>query len=112
VLSNANAEVSVFVRQQSRDVSGALITKWACSAHKAACYIQTNTAAENVRAGGERSVFAGIAEFPIYIDVTQGDRLVWDTRTLQVDASHRVYRNGDFADRYRVEWSEVRNAGA
>lgn len=111
MLSNSNAEVSVFVRVQTRDAAGALTTRWACSAHKAACYIQTNTASENVRAGSERTAFAGVAEFPHYIAVLQGDRIVWNGRTLQVDACHEVYRVGDIADRYRVEWSEVTNAG-
>lgn len=112
MLSNSNAEVSVYVRVQTRDDAGALITKWACSAYKAPCYIQTNSAAENVRAGGERTAFSGVAEFPVFISVTQSDRIVWNGRTLQVDACHEVFKVDGISDRYRVEWSEVTNAGA
>lgn len=111
MLAGSNAEIQIFTRSQTRDASGSLITSWVCSAHKVAAMMQTNSGAENVRAGAERSDFRGTGEVAAYIDVAQGDRIVWAGRTLQVDAAHTVYRFGDIPDRNRFEWSEVTGAG-
>lgn len=111
MLEMSNAEVQIFVRQQSKDAAGGMVTKWVCSAHKVPVYIQTNTAAENVRGGAERTDFRGMAMVPGYITVNAGDRIKWGGRTLQVDAAHEVYAVADVVDRYQVEWSEVTGAG-
>lgn len=111
MISGWNAEVQLFNRVQSADSAGGLTTAWAATSHNCPAYMQTNTAAETVKAGGERSDFSGTAFFPGFITVNQGDRIVWAGRTLQVDAAHVTYRVKGFADFVKVEWSEVTNAG-
>lgn len=111
MLSGSNAEVTVYTRSESADASGSRVTKWAATAYNAACYIQTNSGSENAGTGAERTDFRGVARFPAYISVGQGDRIVWGGRTLQVDACHAVYRVADWVDYYHVEWSGATNAG-
>lgn len=111
MLSASNAEVQVFTRSETVDSAGSRLTAWLAVAHNVPAYMQTNSAAENNAAGGERSKFSGIARLPGYFEVDQGDRIVWAGRTLQIDAAHTVYRVAGIPDFVHAEWSEVTDAG-
>lgn len=111
LVSAVNATVEIQRRSQSKDAGGSFVTAWATIYHKLPVFIQQNRHAEVNQGGGERQSINGIAKLPGECTPQSGDRIIWQTRVLQITAMTPVQDVAEIVEEWRVEWEEVSNAG-